>query len=152
MTQNALHPHTDGQGPVLCIKNKTEMIFLQLDNILYIQADGNYCNIRLVDGGIINTLTYQRAEIARMMDEQLSLEERRRFAMLGRSFLINTAYVLRIQPGKHQLTFSVNRFGTTEKVTLRATTKALTNLIAEMETLKDNSACFDLINNERKKD
>ena len=53
----------------LTIKNKSEVLYLQLDNILYIQADGNYCNIYLADGGVINTLTYQRAEIARMMEE-----------------------------------------------------------------------------------
>lgn len=46
----------------LTIKNKSEVLYLQLDNILYIQADGNYCNIYLADGGVINTLTYQRAE------------------------------------------------------------------------------------------
>lgn len=56
---------------MLTIKNKSEILFLRLDDILYIQADGNYCNIYLADGGVINTLTYQRAEIARMMEEQL---------------------------------------------------------------------------------
>lgn len=55
----------------IIIKNKSEVLYLRLDNILYIQADGNYCNIYLADGGVINTLTYQRAEIARIMDEQL---------------------------------------------------------------------------------
>lgn len=52
---------------MLIIKNKSEVLYLQLDNILYIQADGNYSNIYLADGGVINTLTYQRAEIGRIM-------------------------------------------------------------------------------------
>ncbi len=50
---------------VLIIKNKSEVLYLQLHDILYIQADGNYSNINLADGGVINTLTYQRAEIDR---------------------------------------------------------------------------------------
>lgn len=55
----------------LTIKNKNEVLYLRLDNVLYIQADGNYSNIYLADGGVINTLTYQRAEIVRMPKEQL---------------------------------------------------------------------------------
>ena len=118
---------------ILTIKNKSEVLYLPIDGILYVQADGNYCNVYLTDGDVINTLTYQRAEIARMMDEQLPAEIRSRFMLLGRSYMVNTNYVLRIQPSKQQLTFGVNIFGTTKKVTLKATTKALDQLAAEME-------------------
>ena len=118
---------------ILTIKNKSEVLYLPIDGILYVQADGNYCNVYLTDGDVINTLTYQRAEIARMMDEQLPAEIRSRFMLLGRSYMVNTNYVLRIQPSKQQLTFGVNIFGTTKKVTLKATTKALDLLAAEME-------------------
>lgn len=110
---------------MLTIKNKSEILFLRLEDILYIQADGNYCNIYLADGGVINTLTYQRAEMARMLEEQLSKEALSRFALLGRSYLVNTDYVLRIQPSKQLLTFRVNIFGSTKKISIKATTKAL---------------------------
>ena len=110
---------------MLTIKNKSEILFLRLDDILYIQADGNYCNIYLADGGVINTLTYQRAEMARMLEEQLSKEALSRFALLGRLYLVNTDYVLRIQPGKQLLTFRVNKLGSTKKISIKATTKAL---------------------------
>ena len=124
---------------MLTLKNKSEVLYLQLDDILYIQADGNYSNIFLTDGGMIKTLTYQRAEIAKMMDEQLTKEERGQFVLLGRSFMINTKYVLRIQPGKQLLTFCINRFGTCKKTSIKATTKALDSLIAEMEKRKGGS-------------
>jgi len=118
---------------ILTIKNKCEAIYLKLDNILYIQADGNYCNVYFADGGVLNTLTYQRAAIARMLDEQLPKKNRMKFALLGRSYMVNTDYVLRIQPGKQLLTFRVNRFGTTQKVTLKATAKALDQLARYIE-------------------
>ena len=121
---------------IFTIKNKSEVLYLRLDNILYIQADGNYCNIYLADGGVINTLTYQRAEIARMMDEQLETEDREMFALLGRSYMINKDYVLRIQPNKQLLTFRSNKFGTTQKVTIKATAKALNALAYEMEKIQ----------------
>lgn len=117
---------------ILTIRNKSEVLYLPTDSILFIQADGNYCDVHLTDGDVINTLTYQRAEIARMMDEQLPAHIRRRFMLLGRSYMVNTDYVLRIQPSKQQLTFGVNLFGTTKKVTIKATTKALDLLAEEM--------------------
>lgn len=120
---------------ILNIKNKSEVLYLQLDNILYIQADGNYSNIILTDGGVINALTYQRAEIARMMEEQLP-NLCKQFVMLGRSYMVNTNYVLRIQPSKQLLTFCINRFGSTKKVCIKATSKALADLVEKMEIIK----------------
>ena len=124
----------------LTIKNKSEVLYLRLSNILYIQADGNYCDIYLADGGVLNTLTYQRAEIAKMMDEQIPEDIRKRFVLVGKSYLVNTDYVLRIQPSKQLLTFMVNQFGTTRKVSIKVTTKALTKLAEEMEMQTDEPA------------
>ena len=121
------------QQTVLKIKNKSEILYLRLDSILYIQADGNYCNIYLTDGGVISTLTYQRAEIARLMEEQLPAVIRKQFVLVGRSYMVNTNYVLRIQPSRHILTFGVNIFGTTKKISIKATSKALDMLALEME-------------------
>lgn len=129
------------QQTFLKIKNKSEILYLKLDSILYIQADGNYCNIYLTDGGVISTLTYQRAEIARLMEEQLPVEIRKQFVLVGRSYMVNTNYVLRIQPSKQILTFGVNIFGTTKKISIKATSKALDMLTLEIEkqTYTDNN-------------
>ena len=116
----------------LIIRNKSEILYLPLEQTLYIQADGNYCNIYLADGSVLGTLTYQRAEIARMMQEQLSEGNWKQFVLLGRSYLINTKYVLRVQPSKQILTFNVNQFGTIQKIQLRATKNALNQFIANM--------------------
>jgi len=123
---------------VLTIKNKSEVIYLPLSNVLYFQADGNYCNIYFADGSVLNTLTYQRAEIARMMDEQLQEEKRRDFVILGKSYLINKKYVLRIQPSRQLLTFQVNRFGTTKKISIKATAKALNLLVQHIEAFSNS--------------
>lgn len=131
----SLNVQCGNSANMLTIKNKSEVLYLRLDNILYIQADGNYCNIYLADGGVINTLTYQRAEIARMMDEQLPMERRKLFVLLGRSYLVNIDFILRIQPNRQQLTFCINRFGTTKKMYIKASTKSLSNLTEEIERL-----------------
>lgn len=125
---------------MLTIKNKSEVLFIRTDNILYIQADGNYCNIYFADGSVLNALTYQRAEIARMMDEQIPAEKRKWFVLVGRSYLVNARYLLRIQPSRQLLTFNVNLFGTCKKTSIKSTAKALDLLVVEMEKLSDTGA------------
>ena len=68
-----------------------------------------------------------------MIQEQVPRESSKRFVMLGKSYLVNIDYVLRIQPSKQLLTFNVNQFGTTQKINLMATKKALNQLITEIE-------------------
>lgn len=116
----------------LTIKNKSEAVYLELEQVLYFQADGNYCDVYFADGSVLNTLTYQRAEIARMIEEQVDEECSKRFVLLGKSYLVNTDYVFRVQPSKQRLTFSVNQFGTVHKIGIVATNKALNKLITAM--------------------
>ena len=88
---------------VLTIKNKSEVLYLRVDNILYIQADGNYCNVYFADGGVLNTLTYQRAEIARMLDEQLPKKNRMKFALLSQQYIIKARFLFCIVFDLHYL-------------------------------------------------
>lgn len=88
---------------VLTIKNKSEVLYLRVDNILYIQADGNYCNVYFADGGVLNTLTYQRAEIARMLDEQLPKKNRMKFALLSQQYKIKARFLFCIVFDLHYL-------------------------------------------------
>ena len=124
---------------VLTIKNKSEVLYLHLKDILYIKADGNYSDVHLVDGSVIEAVSYQRAEIARMLDEQIPEKLRRKFVMVGKSYLVNTEYILRIQPGRQRLTFRTNIFGSTMKVTVNATKNALNELKKYIEANTDKS-------------
>lgn len=117
----------------LTIKNKSEVVYLQLDQVLYFQADGNYCNVFFADGSVLNTLACQRAEIARMIQEQVDEEYGRRFVLLGKSYLVNINYVLRVQPGRLLLTFNVNRSGTLNKLCLKASRQALSQFVSKVE-------------------
>lgn len=112
----------------LIIKNKSESLYLRLKDILYIEADGNYSNIYFVDGSVLKALSYQRAEIARMMQEQFPRVWTRSFEYLGRSYIINLNYILRIQPHKQMLTFRTNMFGSHKKMSIKAPTNALNEL------------------------
>lgn len=118
---------------MLTIRNKSEVLYLRLEQVLYFQADGNYCNIFFADGSVLKALTYQRAEIARMIEDQVPEDCSRRFVLLGKSYLVNVDYVLRVQPGRLLLTFNVNRNGTLNKLSLKASRQALSQFISKVE-------------------
>lgn len=118
---------------MLTIRNKSEVLYLRLEQVLYFQADGNYCNVFFADGSVLKALTYQRAEIARMIEDQVPEDCSRRFVLLGKSYLVNVDYVLRVQPGRLLLTFNVNRNGTLNKLSLKASRQALSQFISKVE-------------------
>lgn len=119
----------------LIIKNKSESLYLRLKDILYIEADGNYSNIYFVDGSVLKALSYQRAEIARMIQEHFPKVWSDEFALLGRSYIINLNYILRIQPNKQLLIFRTNVFGSNKKTRIKAPTNALNELNLALERL-----------------
>ena len=41
---------------ILKISNQTEIYYLNSDLILYVEADGNYCDIHLTDGDVLKTV------------------------------------------------------------------------------------------------
>ena len=113
------------------IGNQNEVYYIETKDILYVEADGNYCNLYLCDGDVLRTLSFQRAEIARNIVKQCA--ESNNFALLGKFFLINTQYVMHIHPQHNVLTFSINKPGTCQKITINASSTALRALRAKLD-------------------
>jgi len=112
--------------------NSDESIYLSPEQILYVKADGNYCDLRFPDGGMMKTIGMQRAEFAREIDYKFSFQDKIRFALVGKFYLVNLDYVLRIQPRKQLLTFSVNEPGKSEKLSIHVSVNALYSLMQEI--------------------
>lgn len=117
----------------LKVSNQSEVYYLNSDLILYLEADGNYCDIHLTDGDILKTIGFQRAEIARMMESQLSTEVVCKFALVGKSFLVNTEHIMYINATRQQLLFDVNQPDSCQKKTIKASINALRNLRNALE-------------------
>ena len=130
-------------GTRIDIGNSDESVYLTPEQILCVKADGNYCDVFLADGDVMKTLSQQRAQLARKLDAYLPLPEKMKFALVGRSYIVNLDYVMRIQPNMQQLTFNVNEFGKCEKKCIHASVKALKSLIFQIElyeSIKDYDA------------
>lgn len=128
------------QNKILKIGNQTEIYYLNSDSILYIEADGNYCNIHLVDGDVLKTIGFQRAEIARMMDAQLPLYEVSNFALIGRSYLVNLSHIMYINAPQQCLMFDVNHPDSCCKKSIKVSVNALRSLRISLEEMPQKRA------------
>lgn len=125
---------------ILKVGNQTEIYYLNSDSILYIEADGNYSNIYLVDGDVLKTIGFQRAEIARMMDAQLHSDVACNFALIGRSYLINLSHIMYINASQQCLMFDVNHPDSCCKKSIKVSVNALRNLRASLEEIPQKRA------------
>ncbi|MCR5312514.1 MAG: hypothetical protein K6E54_02490 [Bacteroidaceae bacterium] len=138
-----------GNNKIIEISNQNEVYYLRPDTILYVVADGNYCDIHLTDGDILETVSFQRAEIARKIDKQLSMDLSSKFALVGKPYLVNLEHIMYINVQHQQLTFDINQPGTCKKKSIKASTNALRNLRQALDT-DSMSTSFAPVASERK--
>ena len=87
--------------PQLIISNTVELVRLHSEDILSIEADGNYSNLYIV-GEEERMVLGQLGQLERMIGEQLG-EEASAFIRVGRSLIINRNYIYYINPGRQVL-------------------------------------------------
>lgn len=119
---------------VLEIGNQSETLYLNLNNILCVEASGNYCNIYLADGEVLESVGFQKAEVARMIDAQFPHSLASRFVQVGRSYIINIDHIQRINVTRGQLTFDAFNPLTGRKRMIEVPSKPLGTLREAMET------------------
>ncbi|MBO5815669.1 MAG: LytTR family transcriptional regulator [Bacteroidales bacterium] len=106
----------------------TELLKVHPEDIIYIEADGNYCRMHL-RGGFEQQLWFNRQRFISIISSQLR-DEKPTFIVVGRSFIINLAYIFRINPVQSELVLfdSVKP----EQMSLHASQEALNKLKKEI--------------------
>lgn len=79
----------------------TELLKIRPEDIIYIEADGNYCRMHL-RGGFQQQLWFNRQRFISIISSQLR-DEKPTFIVVGRSYIINMAYIFRINPVQSEL-------------------------------------------------
>lgn len=117
----------------------TELLKVRPSDIIYIEADGNYCCMYLT-GGFRQQLWFNRQRFIAIINEQMK-SERPTFVVVGRSYIVNMAYIFLINPAQGELMlFDSANPGQTR---LHASQEALSKLrreIACLEGYKDEPA------------
>lgn len=106
----------------------TELLKIRPEDIVYIEADGNYCRMYL-RGGFEQQLWFNRQRFISIISRQLR-DEKPTFIVVGRSYIINLAYIFRINPVQSELIlFDSSK---PEQISLHASQEALNKLKKEI--------------------
>jgi len=124
---------------ILEIRNQSEVYLLKPENIVCVKADGNYCDIYLADGDILEGVCFQRAEICRMIDQNLEPRVAKQFALVGRSILINEAHVQYLNVPRQKLVFDVAYGDTSKKLAFKVSVDALRKLYEQINRDEEDS-------------
>ncbi len=106
------------------ISNRNESYYLRPEDLLYIEADGNYCNIYRTDGDQLGPICMQMGEMARRI-RLLREDVRQHFAQVGRGYIVNTEHILRIVPARQVLELDLMQPTTGRRYILHPSVKAL---------------------------
>ena len=106
----------------------TELIKVRSSDIIYVEAEGNYCCMYLA-GGFKQQLWFNRQRFISIISRQLR-DEKPTFIVVGRSYIINLAYIFRINPVQSELIlFDSSK---PEQISLHASQEALNKLKKEI--------------------
>ena len=89
----------------LFITSRNGIEIINLDKVVYLKADGNYTDCHLADGKVRTHLSTLSVFIDAISSRYLSAEEPSPFVRMGRSFVINVAYVSAVNLVNSKLVF-----------------------------------------------
>lgn len=88
----------------LLISTSLDLVRIAPERIVYIASDGNYSTMVQTDNEV-RMLSYQLGQIEKMISSQLGSEDKV-FIRLGKSLIINSAYIYYINIAKQKLILS----------------------------------------------
>lgn len=110
----------------------TELLRVNPEDILYVEADGNYCKMFL-KGSEMQNLWFNKNHFTSIIEKQIG-NGTPEFICVGRSLIINCMYIYRINPSKGELIMYGS--GCDSMVSLHASQVALSSLKDYIESEK----------------
>lgn len=89
----------------LCINSRDELFIINLEELAYLQANGNYTLVVYI-GGQQLLVSLGLSHLEEMIRQVYSKNQGNPFVRLGRSYLINQKYLYQIHVLKQKLTLS----------------------------------------------
>ena len=116
---------------ILIHNGGTELLKVRSSDIIYIEAEGNYCCMYLA-GGYKQQLWFNRQKFIAIINEQMRAEKPI-FISVGRSFIVNLSYIYLINPVQGDLILYDSR----SQIKLHASQEALNRLKEIIHDLYD---------------
>ena len=125
--------NTVSEYQLVIISNTNELVRVRPERIVYVESDGNYSTIVLHDKTEY-VFTMNLAHCQQMMEDQLG-KEAMTFIRIGKSLIVNRAYIFKINVNKQQLVMS--NMEVNQAFTLQASKEALKQLKTLIESEKE---------------
>ena len=111
----------------LIFATSNELVRIPEDAIVFIEADGNYSSIKMVDGSEY-VLTLQLGQMEKRLSEMIDNDDKR-FIRIGKSLIVNHDFITFINPSRQKLFLSDCRNFKHELSASREALKALKDFI-----------------------
>lgn len=89
----------------LCLNSRDELIVIRLDQIAYLESNGNYSTVVMIGGSKI-MLTFGLGKMEEYIMNAFRDTGRSYFVRLGRKFIINQTYLFQISIPRQRLVLS----------------------------------------------
>lgn len=89
----------------LCLNSRDELIIINLDKVACLQANGNYTNIIYIDSPKV-MISLGLSKMEELIKSAYPKDRPSPFVRMGRSFIINQAYLCQINLLKQQIVLS----------------------------------------------
>lgn len=89
----------------LCLNSRDELIVIRLDQVAYLESNGNYSNVVMIGGARI-MLTFGLGKMEEFIMNSFRDTGRSYFVRLGRKFIINQTYLFQISVPRQRLVLS----------------------------------------------
>lgn len=89
----------------LCINSRDELLIIDLSKVAYCQANGNYTQLTYI-GGKTHLLTLGLSKVEEFIRRSWPASQPSPFVRLGRSLIINQAYLTEISETRQKITLS----------------------------------------------
>ena len=116
---------------ILIHNGGTELLKVRSSDIIYIEAEGNYCCMYLA-GGYKQQLWFNRQKFIAIINEQMKAEKPV-FISVGRSFIVNISYIYLINPIQGEMVLYDGK----SQIKLHASQEALNRLKEVIHDLYD---------------
>ena len=116
---------------ILIHNGSTELLKVRSSDIIYVEAEGNYCCMYLA-GGYKQQLWFNRQKFIAIINEQMKAEKPV-FISVGRSFIVNISYIYLINPIQGDIVLHDSK----SQIKLHASQEALNRLKELIHDLYD---------------
>lgn len=127
---------------MLYFNTRDELLRVDLDKVLYFRSDRNYTDVYFVNGTHV-TLPTGLMAIEQMLDDDNIRGRVIPFVRLGRCFIVNLSYILRINVPKQELLLSdIHTPGVYKISVSKEALRKLKNMYNQKDSKKNDNNCW----------